>query len=405
MTNTALRKGLALAFGLFVASSFSFGQQTSGTKPEVGILDHKSDVIAIVNATVVPAPGVLLEKATIVVRDGKVADVGVGVAVPPEAQRIDLSGKTVYAGFVDAGIELEVPALEANKGTPHWNSEIAPERSMASVFSANEATMSKLRKAGITAALVAPRDGIIKGTSAVYLTSNQTSIDSLLKSDVAMHVRLTVARRGRDSYPSSPMGAVALARQTFYDAQWHTQAWQVYRSQVGIEKPEANAALDALSHHVANGKPVMFDALNEQYALRADAFGKEFGLNVVLRGSGQEYQLLDKIAKLNRTIIVPVNFPKPPNVATAEAALDAELEELTYWELAPENPARLAKAGVKIVFTIEWLNRPKRIDSANQEGDRSWARQDGSDASDHDHARVYSRRRTRMRYDQTGRVG
>ena len=336
-------------------------QQTAGTKPEVGVLEHKSDVVAIQNATVVPEPGKSLEKATILIRDGKIVEVGTNVTVPADAEIIDMAGKTIYAGFVDAGIELEVPPSDAAKGTPHWNSEITPERSMAQVITANDATMSKLRKAGITAALVAPRDGIIKGTSAVLLTSNESAIDALLKSDVAMHVRLTVARRGRDAYPSSPMGAVALARQSFLDAQWHTQAWQTYRSQIGIEKPEANAALEALSKHMADGKLVMFDALNEQYSMRADSFGKEFGLNVILKGSGQEYQLLDKIAKLNRTIVVPLNFPKPPNVATAEAALDTELEELTHWELAPENPGRLAKAGVKIVLTSNGLSDPSEL--------------------------------------------
>ena len=347
--------------GLSVSSRVSTGQQTTGTKPEVGILDHKSEIITIRHATVVPEPGKVLENATIVVRDGKVSEIGVGLMPPPESQIIDMSGKTIYAGFVDAGIELEAPAVDATKGTPHWNSEITPERSMADVVVANEATMAKLRKAGITAALIAPRDGIVKGTSAVLLTSNQSAIDALLKRDVAMHVRLTVARRGRDSYPSSPMGAVALARQTFLDAQWHSKAWQVYRTQLGLQKPEANTALDALSLHMASGKMVMFDALNEQYALRADAFGKEFGLNVVLKGSGQEYQLLDKIAKLNRTVVVPVNFPKPPNVGTADAALDTELEELTHWELAPENPGRLAKAGVKIVLTSNGLTDPSEL--------------------------------------------
>jgi imidazolonepropionase-like amidohydrolase len=361
MNKTAFGRSWASALGILVFSGISMAQQTAGTKPEVGVLEHKSDVVAIQNATVVPEPGKSLEKATILVRDGKIVEVGTNVTVPADAEIVDMAGKTIYAGFVDAGIELEVPPSDAGKGTPHWNSEITPERSMAQVITANDATMSKLRKAGITTALVAPRDGIIKGTSAVLLTSNESAIDALLKSDVAMHVRLTVARRGRDAYPSSPMGAVALARQSFLDAQWHTQAWQTYRSQIGIEKPEANAALEALSKHMADGKLVMFDALNEQYAMRADSFGKEFGLNVILKGSGQEYQLLDKIAKLNRTIVVPMNFPKPPNVATADAALDTELEELTHWELAPENPGRLAKAGVKIVLTSNGLSDPSEL--------------------------------------------
>ena len=351
----------AIALAIFLPPASALSQQSSSTKPETGILEHRNPIIALVNATVVPDPGKRLEKATIVVRDGKVSEVGIGIEPPAEAMKIDMAGKTIYAGFVDAGVELEAPPADATRGTPHWNPEITPERSMAKVLTANEAAMVKLRKAGIATALIAPRDGIIKGTGAVVLTSSDSPIDNLLKSDVAMHVRLTVNRRGRDAYPGSPMGAVALARQTFLDAQWHTQAWQIYRSQSGLEKPESNIALEALSQFLASGKPVLFDALNEQYALRADAFGREFGLNVVLKGSGQEYQLLDKIAKTHRTIILPVNFPKPPNVATPEGALDTELEELTHWELAPENPGRLVKAGVKIAITSSGLSDPAEL--------------------------------------------
>ena len=60
-------------------------------------------VYALVNARVVTAPGKVLEKATVVVRGGLVEAVGVSgaVAVPADAQVIDLSGKTVSPGLID----------------------------------------------------------------------------------------------------------------------------------------------------------------------------------------------------------------------------------------------------------------------------------------------------------------
>ncbi|MEQ1826969.1 MAG: amidohydrolase family protein [Pirellula sp.] len=362
MTKIAVRWSVPPTLLLTIFQAISLGQNTAGTKPETGILEHRNSVFAITNATVVSEPGKRFEKATIVIRDGKIVEIGTSVTPPAGSHVIDLVGKTIYPGIVDAGVELDAPPSDKQRGSPHWSSEITPERSMASAIAANDASLAKLRKAGITTALVAPRDGIIKGTSAAILTSNDSATDCVLADHVALHVRLTVTRgRSRDSYPGSPMGAVALARQTFLDAQWYAQAWQVYHSQLGIEKPERNDALVAINKHLEAGKYVMFDALNEQYALRADSFGKEFGLNVILKGSGQEYQLLEHVAKLHRPIIVPVNFPKPPNVATADAALDVELEELTHWELAPENPSRLLAAGVKIALTSSGLSDPSEF--------------------------------------------
>ena len=356
-----LRANLGLVCLLF-GTTLAQAQQTSSTLPEVGIQSHPNTLIAIQHATIVTEPGRVIEDGTIVIRDGKIVEVGSQLTPPAGADLIDLTGKTIYSGLVDAGLETELPVMELNRGANHWNPEVTPNRSVADSIVQDDAKMTKLRKAGITAALLAPRDGIIKGKSAVVLTGNSPVPKSLLRRDVGMHVRLTVTRgRGRDSYPGSPMGAVALARQTFLDAQWYSQAWQAYRTQSGLEKPDSNLALDAMNDHLMAGKWVMFDALNEQYALRADNFGREFGLNVVLKGSGQEYQLLNKIAKLNRVVIVPVNFPKPPDVSTAEAVLDAELEELTHWELAPENPSRLVGSGVKIALTSSGLNEPSEF--------------------------------------------
>ncbi|MFO0942381.1 MAG: amidohydrolase family protein [Pirellulales bacterium] len=333
--------------------------QKPDTKPTVGITQHPIADYAIVNTKIVPEPGKSIEKGTIVIRDGKIAEVGENVLVPADVKVIDLSGKTIYPGFVDAGVEFDLPTPEGSRGVPHWNSEVTPEKSVAELTGPSAATLTKLKRAGIGAALVAPNSGIIKGKSAVVLTGDDSLVNSMVKPDVAMHVRLTVSRGGaRGNYPSSPMGAVALARQTFLDASWYEKAWRAYRAAAGLPQPENNSALEAIVQHSNAGKIFVFDALNEQYVLRADSFAREFGLNAVIRASGQEYQLLDLVAKTQRPMIVGLNFPKPPNVATHEAALDAELEELMHWELAPENPGRLAKAGVKIVLTTQGLNDP-----------------------------------------------
>ena len=55
-------------------------------------------------------------------------------------------------------------------------------------------------------------------------------------------------------------------------------------------------------------------------------------------------------------MIVPVNFPKPPNVGTYEAALDVTLESLMHWDHAPENTAALEKAGVRFALCSHGLS-------------------------------------------------
>ncbi|MCA9228731.1 MAG: amidohydrolase family protein, partial [Planctomycetales bacterium] len=176
-----------------------------------------------------------------------------------------------------------------------------------------------------------------------------------MKADVAQHIRLTVSRGSREQYPNSPMGAVALARQTMYDADWFGDAWQAWKASSSASRPENNDALAALSQWRDGDGLLVIDAINELYALRADDFAREFKLNAVLRGSGNEYRRLDAIRETGRPVLVPVAFPKAPNVATPEAARQATLESLMHWELAPENPARLQAAGIRIAICTHGL--------------------------------------------------
>jgi len=160
------------------------------------------------------------------------------------------------------------------------------------------------------------------------------------------------------------MGAVALFRQAFYDAQWYSKAWRAHRGAPLLARPEQNAALEVLQHYPQTKRPVVIDASNERYFLRADRFGREFGLNVIVRGSGREYRRLDAIRRTGRAVIVPLNFAKAPNVATPEAAMNVSLSRLMHWDLAPENPARLDRAGVTIALTADGLSDPGKLLSA-----------------------------------------
>ena len=353
-----------IALLIWIATSVIPGNalaQRTDTRPDVGISEHKVQDFLLSNARVVLEPGIVIENANIWIEHGKITQVGTDLPPRNGLRRIDMSGKTIYPGLIDLGLEADLPEFSSNRGTPHWNPEITPQRSVANALE-NIPNIAALRRSGITSALIAPKEGIVKGTSALVMTADAPLAANLLRSDVAMHMRLTVSRnRGPGNYPSSPMGAVALARQTFLDTQWFDAANRAYLASSNLPKPESDSALWAIQEHISSGKLFVFDTLNEQYALRADSFAKEFGLKAVLKGSGQEYQLLDAIAKTGRTIILPVNFPKPPNVSSVDAALDTELEELMHWEIAPENPARLDRAGVPFVLTSSGLADPSEL--------------------------------------------
>jgi N-acetylglucosamine-6-phosphate deacetylase len=320
-----------------------------------GLRDHTPAVYALVGARIVPEPGKVIEKGTVVLRDGLIVAAGAEVQPPAEARVIDLSGKTIYPGLIDAFSEAPVAPERKSSAAPHWNPQITPQFDLSEHYQPDEELNKKLRAQGVTARLVAPSGGIIKGRSAVVTTGSAAGTRSILAADVALHVRLTVAFGSRENYPNSPMGSVALARQSFLDAEWYERAWSAYRGQPALPRPERNEALEALAPRLGGQKLVIFDAPNEQFFDRADRFAREFGLRAMIRGSGREYRRLEEVRASGRPVLVPVDFPSAPRVGTVEESLDVTLEELMHWDHAPENPARLAQAQVRFAFTTMGL--------------------------------------------------
>src|SRR5437667_144320 len=174
--------------------------------------------------------------------------------------------------------------------------------------------------------MIAPSRGVIKGTSAVVSTADAAGSKVVIKPQAAMHATVTVPRRRMrdgsdeetsDNYPNSPMGAYALFRQAMYDAKWYAQAWAIYYKNTNLPRPERNEALNALqaalgpdanqnpNHSEMRRIPVIIDAQDELYDLRADRVGREFDLNVIIHSTGgREYRRLDEIAKTKRPVIV-----------------------------------------------------------------------------------------------------
>ncbi len=325
------------------------------TAPSVGLRDNTPAVFALVGGRIVVQSGEVIEDGTMVVRDGVITAVGKDVVPPPDAVTIKATGTIIYPGLIDAYSELANAQIDQKVGTPYWNPHVTPQLDVARQLTTETDANKKYRSQGILARLVAPAAGVIKGRSLVVTTGANSPVTAVLRANVAQHVRLTIARGNRKQYPNSPMGAFALARQAIYDARWFDQAQRAFAADPALPQPESNAALTALAADISSGRLFIVDAPDQLYLMRSDRWAREFSVPIAIRGSGHEYRRIRSLRKSGRTVIVPVAFPKAPNVGTPEAARNVTLQALLHWDLAPENPARLHRAGVPFVLTSHGL--------------------------------------------------
>jgi imidazolonepropionase-like amidohydrolase len=348
---------LVCVLGYFGGHNYVLGQSTA---PDVGLRFQPPKSVLLTNATIVVAPGRKLENADLLIRDGKIAKVGVDLQSSSDVETIECDGKFLYSAIVDAFVEF--PTAADVSPAASWNNNVQPQRLIAEQLKPEANKLDALRKAGIGVVLAVPDNGIIKGQSCVISTATKPLESTLLRRTAFQHIRLLPERGGgRGSYPSSPMGAVALVRQTFLDANWYQQAQLAYQSNPSLVPPDFNTSLESLEPTIRGRQTAIIDGPNDLYALRADRIAKEFSLKLVVRGSGREYRQLNAIAATRRTFIIPVDFPKAPEVATRTAALDASLQSLMHWHFAPENPGRIEKAGVEFVITSDALESPSDL--------------------------------------------
>ena len=348
--------GLALTF--LLAGGLN-AQQATRTQPVEGIRDNGTGYHALTNARVVAAPGQVLDNATIVIRDGIIQEVSRDGDVPAGARIWDLSGHTVYPGFIDAHADLGMDAVPegGDVGPTHWNPQVRAWFSTTANLKDEPSRRAALRSQGFGTALAVPGQGIFRGTGSVVNLGDAGVRDRVLVPDMIQAIGFQRSFELGGSYPNSAMGTTALMKQTLMDADWYIRAWDAYESNGRSSlPPETSEALGALESVVQGGQPVVFETSSEEEYLRAHAIASEFGVQAWYRGSGQEYRLIDVLSGRSDPLIVPLDFPDAPDVTDPEAALNATLQDLRHWYLAPTSPAQLADAGIPFAITADGMS-------------------------------------------------
>lgn len=344
-----MKKILLCLLGLVLTGSL-LAQETF---PRNGVYDDREGLYAFTNATIYTSYNKKVENATLVIRDGKIEAVGVGVAVPKGAIEFDCEGKFIYPSFIDLYHNYGTPKPKAEgtrprsqpqmlsnkKGAYSWNEALKPEFNAAEAFKVDGKSTKGLRGLGFGTVLTHRMDGIHRGTAALVTLADDREHEVMLTTKAADVLSFNKGT-STQNYPSSLMGGIALLRQTYLDADWYAKT--------GYKK-EQNLSLQAWNDNMK--LPHIFVVRDRLEALRAAKIGKEFGQQYIFKGDGDEYQRINELKATGAAFIIPLSFPIAYDVEDPFAALQVELADMKHWELAPTNAARLAKAGIDFAIT------------------------------------------------------
>lgn len=301
---------------------------------------------AIENARVVQAPGRVLDRGTVIVRDGLITAVGADVAVPFDAERIAGDSLTVYAGFIDGLSHAGIPEPKQdadrprvpNPGTPPNDvAGIQPERQATALLRAEGKALEALRKAGFTAAHVVPHGGMLPGAGAVVLLAGPTPEAMVLRDDVSLFAQYEPAR---GVYPATSMAIMAKLRQLYREADRRRTVERLYaENPAGLERPAFDPVHAAFFPVLAGERPVVFYTQGREGALeihRTLMLREELGFPLILAGLNQAFLALDALRTADVPLLLTLDLPEAPDEPKGAAADSAAAD--TSKVMTPDAP-------------------------------------------------------------------
>lgn len=334
---------------------FRWGPVAAGLALFAGPLPAQQGTWALTNARIETVTRGVIERGTVLIRDGVIVAVGAAVTVPAEATTIDLAGQTVSPGLIDLASTFGLASAPAGGGSAPGVTGNDPQRRVAdeALLSASDARTA--REAGITAIQVAPARGLFRGQATLLPTRDSASGRHALRAVVGQH--MGYEGLGQGQYPGSLLGVIAMQRQLLTDAARYGQLEDRWASSPrGMARPEADPVLAALVPVVRGTQPLFVDARNENQIRRAARLGTEYRLRLVVQGATEGWRAPDALR--GHGLAVSLNFPRPTDVtgwryrgAMRRAPGDSAAADEAARKLIEGNAAALHRAGIRFALT------------------------------------------------------
>ena len=346
-------------FFLLFCLSFSIVKAQDYFPTDKGVKTSEKKMFALTNATIYVTPTEVIKKGTLLIKDGKVVEVGKSVKIPKGTIITDLDGKSIYPSFIDIYTEFGLPKpkraprgrvtqYEPSREGYYWNDHIRPDTNPIENFKFDNRKAKDMINAGFGVVNTHLHDGIIRGNGLIVaLSPNSSNAYRILDQKSAQFLSFNKSRKSNQAYPSSRMGAMALLRQTYLDADWYAKG----------NMENKDLALEALNRN--KDLVQIFETDNWLDATRADKVGDEFNIQYTIVGSGDEYERIADIKALNANFIIPINFSNAYDVSNPLLAQQISLRDMRKWNQEPSNLSVLSKNGVNFALTTRSLKSVK----------------------------------------------
>lgn len=316
--------------------------QIAMAHPEVPGPPQKTPV-ALVNATIHPVSGPVIEKGTLVFAGGKITAIGPDAAIPGDAEKIDLAGKHVYPALFDALSDLGLVEIGSVRATDDFREtgQVNPNVRAVVAVNPDSELIPVARSNGVLLALTAPSGSLMPGRSAVIQLDGWTWEDMALAPDAALHIEWPQPprpqRRGRtEDAPTGPQPeqAAERIRTILNDARAYATA------RASDPKFPRDARWESLQDVLAGKLPVIVHADDARQITAAVAFCQEEKLKLIIAGGYDAPQSASLLKRHDVPVIIGGVYRLPRRRGDD-------------YDAAFTLPARLKEAGIRYCISSQ----------------------------------------------------
>lgn len=299
------------------------------------------------NAGIFTACSGFIKNGYVLIKDGQIIDVGPMEFCPKDSESYDLSGLTVYPGFIDAHCHLGMwedgLSFEGDDGNEDTD-PATPHLRALDAINPGDYSFKEALEAGVTAVVTGPGSANpVAGQMAAIKTYGSCIDDMVIKAPMAMKFALGENPKNtyhsKDETPTTRMATAAIIREQLKKAQRYQRDLLAAEDDEDTDEPEIDVKSEALAEVVNGDIQAHFHAHRSDDIFTAIRLSKEYDLDLVLIHCTEGYLNAEKLAAEKAKAVVG------PLICTrTKPELSNERDE---------NAAVLRKAGVEVAICTD----------------------------------------------------
>ena len=262
-----------------------------------------------------------IEKADIIIRNGKITQIGSDLVAPANAEMIKADGRWVTPGLIAPFSRLglmDIGGEDVTNDTSSEHSKTSVSELASNSYNPKSVFVANTRRMGITHAVISPSaagHSIFGGTGAVVNLSGD--YNSVEKPTAFVFVQL--GEGGTNRAGGSRAAAIQQLRAALDDAGTYPGRYDGPEDGDALNRQDASALLKA-----ARGQmPLLISANRAQDMLNIIKLKKDYrSLDIIILGAAEGWKIADDLAAAKVKVMVDPHDNLPASFDSVEARLD-----------------------------------------------------------------------------------